>query len=129
MVEENKNQNAPVEAAEETKNKSEKVATEETTIATKREKTLAALGYVSFLCVLPLALEPKSEFCRFHGKQGLVLVLLFFILSWISIFSRFVAVMLYIAQIIVTIIAFLNAVKGKTWKIPMVADVAKKLEI
>jgi len=47
------------------------------------DKFLAAIGYFSFLCILPLVLRPKSEFCQFHGKQGLVMLVFFMIFGWI----------------------------------------------
>lgn len=46
------------------------------------EKFLAAVGYFSFLCILPLVLRPDSKFCKFHGKQGLVMTVFFLIFGW-----------------------------------------------
>ena len=47
------------------------------------EKFLAAIGYFSFLCILPLVLRPASKFCAFHGKQGLVMTIFFLIFGWV----------------------------------------------
>ena len=38
----------------------------------------AAIGYLSFLCFVPLALKRENKFALFHGKQALVL----FIMDW-----------------------------------------------
>ncbi len=78
-------------------------------VVTKQEKTVAALGYIYFLCVLPLAFKRDSAYCQFHGKQALVLAILFFILSWLGVFSGFLGGLFYIIQLIVTIIAFIQA--------------------
>ena len=36
----------------------------------------AAIGYLSFLCFVPLALKKNNKFALFHGKQALVLFIL-----------------------------------------------------
>ena len=36
----------------------------------------AAVGYLSFLCFVPLALKKGNKFAQFHGKQALVLFIL-----------------------------------------------------
>ncbi|MCF7918205.1 DUF4870 domain-containing protein [Candidatus Gracilibacteria bacterium] len=98
----------------------------------KGEKTLAALGYVTGLCVLPLALKPKSEFCQFHGKQSLVIMLLFFVLSLITVLGnmigvgRFFGFLFSLVQLILIVMGALNASQGKKWEIPFIAQVAKK---
>jgi len=103
-------------------------------IVTKKEKTLAAFGYISFLCILPLVLEPNSKFCKTHGKQSLVLTVLFFFVGILEIFSalliaRILFLILFILHIIIIIVGFIQASQGKLWKIPMIADAAEKLEI
>jgi len=97
-------------------------------VVDKGEKTLAVLGYISFLCVLPLALKPNSKYCQFHGKQGLVITLFFLILSWIGWVFTIIGLLLTFTHIIIVILAIMNASKGRTWKIPFVAQMAEKLE-
>jgi len=98
-----------------------------TGIVTKGEKFLAMFGYIEFLCVLPLSLKPKSKFCQFHGKQSLVLVLLFFILSWIAWVSSSLGMLIAFAHIAIIIVSMVQASQGKYWRIPFVAQVADKL--
>jgi uncharacterized membrane protein len=98
-----------------------------TGIVTKGEKTLAMFGYVEFLCVLPLVLKPKSRYCQFHGKQSLVLVLFFFILSWIGWIVPAVGMLIAFVHIAIIIVAMVQASQGKLWRIPFVAQVADKL--
>lgn len=99
----------------------------------KGEKMLSALGYISGLCVLPLAMKPKSEFCQFHGKQSLVILILFFVLSVITVLGSMIGVggffgfLFSIVQLILIVMGALNASQGKKWEIPFIAQVAKKL--
>jgi uncharacterized membrane protein len=108
-------------------------ATPEQKAIPKGEKMLSALGYVTGLCVLPLAIKQKSEFCQFHGKQSLVIVILFFILSVITVLGsmigvgRFFGFLFSIVQLILIVMGALNASQGKKWEIPFIAQVAKKL--
>jgi len=96
-------------------------------IVPKGEKMLAMFGYIEFLCVLPLALKPKSKYCQFHGKQSLVLVLLFFVLSWIGWVAKGLGLLIAFVHIAIIIIAMVQASQGKLWRIPFVAQVADKL--
>lgn len=93
----------------------------------KGEKLLSMLGYISFLCILPLAIKPKSEFCQFHGKQALVLAVLFFVFSGFSFLGSAIAFMVGLLQVIITIFCMLRAYAGKKFKIPVAADIAAKL--
>jgi uncharacterized membrane protein len=100
---------------------------QDTTVITKGEKLLSGLGYIPFFCVLPLALRPTSAYCQFHGKQSLVLVIFFFVISWIGWMSRSMGMFFGILQFVVVIFAAMQALKGNKWKIPFVSQVAEKL--
>ena len=39
----------------------------------EQNRAIAAVGYVSILCLLPLLLKRESAFAQHHAKQGLVL--------------------------------------------------------
>jgi uncharacterized membrane protein len=41
---------------------------------TPSNRILAAVGYIPFLCFLPLFADKNDDFARFHGKQSLVLI-------------------------------------------------------
>ncbi len=92
------------------------------------EKLLAALGYISFFCILPLVLKPDSEFCQFHGKQGLVLTLIFLLFSWIGLLGIFFVILLKISYILIAGFGIVNAIQGQEWKIPVVEKMAKKFD-
>ncbi len=119
----------------------EKATASEETIATtsdlsevwRSEKFLAAIWYFWFLCVLPLALKPDSEFCKWHWKQALMLAILFFFFTsfWfiINIFMWWGLTIIAIFQLFIAIIGFINANSGKLWNLPIMWEAARKLPI
>ena len=92
------------------------------------EKLLAMLGYIGFLCVLPLAIKPKSEFCQHHGKQGLVLSLIFVLFGWLGWLGGGMAIILGLIHVGLALWGIVNAKTGAMWNMPMVSEVAKKLK-
>lgn len=102
------------------------------------EKMLCVLGYIGFLCALPLLLKPKSEMCQHHGKQALAVTLLFFLASAvISNFAIFVgtsgallkfSVVINIAWTVVAIMGMMGATAGKKSTLPFFGMVAKKFD-
>ncbi|MCF7812287.1 DUF4870 domain-containing protein [Candidatus Gracilibacteria bacterium] len=101
---------------------------DEKSLASKGEKTLSAIGYISFFCILPLVLKPDSEFAQFHGKQGLVITILFLLLSWIGWFSAFMGFVILILHVVLVLLAIINALQGRKWKIPFISQASEKLD-
>jgi uncharacterized membrane protein len=98
----------------------------------EENKILAAIGYVSILCILPLILKPKSEFCKFHGKQGLILVIASFInmvIGIIPIIGWIVSFVGGIAIIVLSLLGIYKAYMGEYWEMPYVSEYAKKINI
>ncbi|MCK5460500.1 hypothetical protein KAI58_00755 [Candidatus Gracilibacteria bacterium] len=100
-------------------------------VVSKGEKILSAIGYLSFLCILPLVLKEKSEFCQVHGKQGLILVILWLISMPIRFvgdlimdgwFSGIVGFMYFL----VICYGIYSVFKGKK-ELPVLGMIAKKL--
>lgn len=95
----------------------------------KGEKLLAAIGYLSFLCVLPIVLKPQSAFCQFHGKQALVLAILFFLTDmFLGSLSGVFAGMLNLLYLVIAIVCVVSVFGGKQFKIPVISDMAEKLQ-
>lgn len=100
------------------------------------EKFLAAIGYFSFLCILPLVLKPQSAFCQFHGKQGLILTVFFLIFSWIiavlagMVFGAYLAVhnIMVIIHVLFAFYGVYWAFKGEQKKIPLFGEFVKQLD-
>ena len=90
----------------------------------KSEKVLSALGYVSFFCILPLVLRPQSEFCKYHGKQGLVLTIMFLVAGILGIIHGFFEFIVGLAWLVAIVYSIMQVWKGKKHKLPMVSEMA-----
>ncbi|MDD5341650.1 MAG: hypothetical protein PHC97_04445 [Patescibacteria group bacterium] len=91
-------------------------------------KIVAALSYISILCLIPLILKPKSQFCKFHGRQGLILV----IGEVINSVLMFIPPLFFIgsvALIVLSILGVLKALNGEYWEMPYLSEYAKKINI
>lgn len=101
-------------------------------VVSKGEKFLSAIGYLSFLCILPLVLKPKSDFCQIHGKQGLILIILWLLVTPI----RFLGGVVFNTNFFTGLFGFIYLVlicygiftvfQGKK-EIPILSKVARKL--
>lgn len=87
--------------------------------------TVAAIGYIWALCLIPLLLKKDSKFAQFHGKQGLVLFIIEIALGWIPVIGQIV----FVAAVIVSVIGFIKAVYGEYWEIPVLGKYAKNIHL
>ncbi len=115
------------EAHEEVEKKSAKKESERQDITTLHERTIATLSYISFLAVIPFYLKKDSEFCRFHGKQGLLLSIIFFIGSLFTAIDLLFDLFLII-QILTFFLMGFAALSGRWKKLPFIYDWACQLE-
>jgi uncharacterized membrane protein len=121
----------------------------------EKNKALAAIGYIPFLCFIPIYTARDDDFAQFHGKQSLVLLITYIIISialwlvaiilggvlghipligfvfkvvgWIA--HNFIGTILGIIYFIVIIIGIILAATGKQWEIPIISTYAKNLRI
>jgi len=114
-------------AEEENKNKSSQ--SEEEVI--QEGKAAAILGYIPFMCFVPLIKMKDNPFAVKHGKQGLILFFLeiiavIFLLPKISqLFWGMVIVLCLVAALA----GILYALQGKEWKIPFVGELGDKIKL
>ncbi len=101
------------------------------------EKILSAIGYLGFLAILPLLLKKDSKYCDFHGKQALVLAIFFFLFRYLGILRdipgiggliKFMLGTVMLFELVVIIIAMIQAYRGKYWKIPLIYGMSQKLK-
>lgn len=96
------------------------------------DKILSAVGYFSFLCILPLVVRPESKFCQFHGKQGLAITIIFLAFSVVAWLPGFwmpgIYGLLGLLQFLVALLGVLSAFQGKMNRIPFVSQIADKLD-
>ena len=83
---------------------------------------LGALSYLWILSVLFYVLKKDDSFVQFHAKQGMVifgisLIGLFPVLGW----------PLELLALVLIIIGGLKAYQGEKYKIPLVSEVAQKI--
>lgn len=96
---------------------------------TESEKFLSAIGYFGFLAVLPLALKPESEYCSYHGKQALLLALVFTVIAAISVILPGGFGLISLLHLCITIYGAMQAHKGKLWNMPVLGELSRKLPI
>ena len=94
-------------------------------------KAAAILGYIPFMCFVPLVKMKDNPFALRHGKQGLVLFIIeiiavIFLLPKISDLLWSLVIVLCLACAVAGIIFSLQ---GQDWKIPFIGDLANKLKI
>ncbi len=88
-------------------------------------KFVAALSYVGLLVLVPLLVKKESPFAQFHAKQGVVLCIAFFLLSFIPVLGWLIS----LALLVIDIIALVKTLSGEAWEIPLVGEAVKKLNI
>lgn len=96
---------------------------------TQEERMWSAIGYVAFLGVVTLAMQPKSEFCKKHASQGIVLFVIWFI--GLIILALPIALVSGLGGILIlgiTVLAIIGIVKSLSsyeFKLPVLTDLAK----
>ncbi len=102
-------------------------------VTDSNEKLWSAIAYVPMMALLSLLIKPDSAYVRLHGRQGLLIFLLFFV----SIFLYVILVPLGpllagLAQLGLFVIGFYSAVQallGNWWKIPVLGDIAENIPV
>jgi fumarate reductase subunit D len=94
-------------------------------------KAAAILGYIPFMCFVPLIKMKDNPFAVKHGKQGLLLFIteilaVLFLLPKISDFFWSAVIILCV---ILALGGILNAIQGKAFKIPYIGDWADKMNV
>jgi len=90
----------------------------------------AAIGYLSFLCFVPLALKKENKFALFHGKQALVLFILELaaaILKVVPWMGDLVFTLSFVVFGILSLIGIVKVLMGERWEIPVVHEIAERI--
>lgn len=99
---------------------------------TSDDNLMGALSYISVLSIVMLLVKKDSDYVKFHAKQGVVLFAGEVIYWFVSAFTWFLFFVWWIvgaALLIVSIIGFIKALSGERYRIPVVADLADKINI
>jgi len=94
----------------------------------EENKVIAAIGYLWILCFIPLFLKKDSKFAKFHGKQALVLFIIDIIVAflfWIPVIDW----ILWLLVVIASVVGLLQALSGKWYKMPVIGQLADKINL
>lgn len=87
-------------------------------------KLWAFVGYLGILCLIPLLAKKDSKFAQFHAKQGLIILIgMFFI--WIPFIGWLLGIVLFVFWIM----GVINVFSGKMKKLPIIGDIAEKINL
>ncbi|MBU0706183.1 hypothetical protein KJ657_04320 [Patescibacteria group bacterium] len=115
------------EQQKEEKPEKKKPETERQEMTTLHERTIAAMSYFGFLAIVPFYLKKDSEFCRFHGKQGLLLAIVFFMSKLFTVIDLLMDIVL-ILQIAIMFRMGFAALSGRWKKVAFIYDWSCQLE-
>jgi len=90
-------------------------------------KTIAIISYITFIGTIIayfMNQNKRNPFASFHIRQAIGLVLLGFVISFISRFIDYgwVSQLLSLGLFVLWIIAFIGAIQGQEKKIPLLGD-------
>lgn len=96
-------------------------------VTTLHERAIATMSYFGFLAIVPFYLKKDSEFCRFHGKQGLLLAIIFFMGQLFTVLDL-VNDLILILQVVIMFWMGFAALSGRWKKLPLLYDWSVELE-
>lgn len=103
---------------------------EEKQILDMEEKNIfAALCYVGVLVLVPMLVRKDDPFVNWHIRQGLVVLGVLIVSLLASAWIEVIGNVLFLTVMIVDIIALVQALMGKSWKIPLLGTLASKFRI
>lgn len=96
-------------------------------VTTLHERAIAVLSYFGFLAIVPFYLKKDSEFCRFHGKQGMLMAIIFFMAKLFTVLGIIMDLVIVLEMILLFKMGF-AALSGRWEKIPFFYDWSCQLE-
>lgn len=99
----------------------------------ENNKAYSILSYLGFLVLIPILLDRKSPYVKFHANQGLILLVAELIAAVIStvlwfipvaglVLSLVIGLPLYLATVVLMVIGIINAYGGKAKKLPILGE-------
>lgn len=100
----------------------------------EENKMLAFIAYFWVLCLIPLLTKKDSPYAQFHGKQGLSLAIVetvFWFFSWVLWLIPVIGWILVLAGnifiFILWLMGIMNALSGKTEKLPLIGEIGEMI--
>ncbi|MFZ2775178.1 MAG: DUF4870 domain-containing protein [Candidatus Moraniibacteriota bacterium] len=94
----------------------------------KDNRAITYLSYLGILCLVPLLVKKDSKFALFHAKQGLVMMIGWFLGSFLYIFFGLGA-LVHLALLVFSIMGLISVNNGEMKKLPIIGDLAEKFNI
>lgn len=92
-------------------------------------RVMAALSYVGILVLVPLIYRKNDAFAVLHAKQGLVIlggyIVAIMAVNWIEV----VGSLLFLGLALINITALVQTLLGRSWKIPVIYQIANSFRI
>jgi len=95
---------------------------------TQEEKVWAALSYIPMVALVAFLIKPTSEFVKLHGKQGLLIFIIFFFSIFLYIIlpplGPLLGGLIQLAMFVIGIFSIYQALMGNWWKTPVLGQIA-----
>lgn len=99
----------------------------------EQDKIMLILSYFGCLALIPLLTVKDSPYVKWHAKQGAVLMIggsiALTVLAIIPVVGWIVSALGGPALMVLGIIGIVKALGGQRWRIPLVADLADKINV
>lgn len=99
-------------------------------------RVIAAIGYIFILFLVPLLFAKDSRFAQFHAKQGFALfilevgvIMVSVFVGWIPIIGWAISSFLTLLAFVYALVGFVMALRGSWFRLPIVSQLAKRLNI
>jgi len=99
---------------------------------TNEEKIWALVSYIPLLAVMSLVLKPNSDYIKLHGRQGLLIFLIFFFSIFVYLvpyIGPVIGIFVHVACIAIGVLSMYHAFIGNWWKIPVLGDIAELIPV
>lgn len=96
------------------------------------EKIWALVSYIPLVALMALVLKPSSEFIKLHGRQGLLIFLIFFFSIFVYLvpyIGALIGVIIHLGMIGIAVFSMYQAFIGNWWKIPVLGDIAELIPV
>lgn len=93
-------------------------------------KAYAILAYLWILCLIPLILKKDNRFALFHAKQGLVIFLAEIIIGFVGVIPVLGWMILFFGTLlfgILSLVGIVQVLMGQYFKMPVIGDIAEKI--
>jgi uncharacterized membrane protein len=96
------------------------------------DNLIAAVSYLWILSIIILLVKKDSDYVRFHARQGVVLFAISVVVGIIGIPLFFLFWLVWLIDLVIfvaVVIGFIKALGGQRYKLPVVGDLAEKINL